>query len=327
MKHTTFASTGFELLIKRTRKSEFLEEMNIVVPWSELTGLIKPFVPASKTGCSPFPIATMLRIHFMQQWFGLSDLAIEEALHDMLLFREFAQLDAGATRLPDESAILGFRHFLEANNLVTQILATVKAKLIKRSLMLKASMVVDDTLIAAPASTKTSSGERVPEMHQTKKENKWHFGMRAYIGADAESSLVHTVTGTITNEQDITQAHALLQSEENIVFADSGYRGINKREEIQAQHPRVDWQVAIMPGKRRALKKIKTVDVLIDKLEKLKASIWAKVEHPLRVIKCQFGYSKTRYQGLIKKTAQLIKLFMLSNFWIARKRILQRPTG
>ena len=130
MKQTTFSSTGFELVTKRTRKREFLDEMNFVVPWTELTGLIQPFASASKTGRPPFPSATMLRNHFMQQWFGLSDPAIEEALHDMALFREFAQLDAGATRLPNESTILRFRHLLEANNLATQILATVNAKLI-----------------------------------------------------------------------------------------------------------------------------------------------------------------------------------------------------
>ena len=275
--------------------------------------MIQPFAPASKTGCPPFSIATMLRIHFMQQWFGLSDPAMEEALHDMALFREFAQLDAGATRLPDESNILRFRHLLEANNLATQILATVNAKLIDRGLLLKAGTVVDATLIAAPSSTKNNSGERDPEMHQTKKGNQWHFGMKAHIGADAESGLVHTVTGTAANEHDITQAHALLHGEEDVVFADSGYRGITKREEIQAQHPGVDWQVARMHGKRRALKKSKTVDALIDKLEKIKASIRAKVEHPFRVIKCQFGYRKTRYRGLVKNTAQLITLFALSN--------------
>jgi len=198
----------------------------------------------------------------------------------MALFREFAQLDSGATRLPDESTILRFRHLLEANNLAFQMLATVNAKLIERGLLLKAGTVVDATLIAAPSSTKNNSGEPDPEMHQTKKGNQWHFGMKAHIGADAESGLVHTVTGTAANEHDITQAHALLHGEEDVVFADSGYRGITKRQEIQTQHPGVDWQVAMMPGKRRALKKSKTVGALIDKLEKIKASIRAKVEHP-----------------------------------------------
>jgi IS5 family transposase len=150
MKQTTFASTGFELVTKSTRKREFLDDMNLVVPWTELTGLIQHFAHASKTGRPPFPIATMLRIHFMQQWFGLGDPAMEDALHDMALFGEFAQLDAGATRLPDESTILGFRHLLEANNLASQILATVNAKLIERGLPLKAGTVVDATLTSSP---------------------------------------------------------------------------------------------------------------------------------------------------------------------------------
>ena len=162
----------------------------------------------------------MLRIHFVQQWFGLSELAMEETLHDMASFREFAQLDAGATRLPDESTIFRFRHLLEVNNLASQILATVNAKLIEWNLLLKACTVV--------------------EMHQTKRGNQWHFGIKAHIGADDKSCLVHSVTGTATNEHDITQAHALLRGEENIVFADFGNRSITKREEIQAQHPEVD---------------------------------------------------------------------------------------
>jgi IS5 family transposase len=327
MKQTTLAFTEFELIIKRTCKSEFLEEMNLVVPWTELTGLIEPFALASKTVRPPFSISTMLRIHFMQQWFGLSDPATEGALHDMALFREFAQLDAGASRLPDESTILRFRHLLEANNLATHNLATENAKLIDRGLLLKAGIVVDATLIEAPSSTNNSLCEREPEMHQTKKGNQWHFGIKAHIGADVESGLVHMVTGTAANEHDITQAHALLHGEEDVVLADSGYRGITKRQVIKTQNPGVDWQVAKTHVKRRALKKSKTVDALIEKLEKIKASIRAKVEHPFRVIKCQFGYPKTRYRGLVKNTAQLITLFVLSNLWMMRKRIIHVACG
>jgi len=326
MKQTTFASTGFELVTKRTRKREFLEEMNLVVPWNELLALIEPFAPLGKTGRPPFASATMLRIHFMQQWFGLSDPAMEEALHDTPLFCNFAGLDAGATRLPDESTILRFRHMLEANNLAIQMFAAVNTKLIDRGLLLKAGTVVDATLIAAPSSTKNGTGERDPEMHQTKKGNQWHFGMKAHIGVDAESGLVHTVTTTPANAHDVTQAHALLHGEEEIVFGDSGYRGVDKREEVQ-QHPSIDWQVAMMPGKRKALDKARPSNVLKDKLEKIKASIRAKVEHPFRVIKCQFGHRKTRYRGLAKNTSQLQMMFALSNLWMVRKRLLQGLWG
>ena len=222
-----------------------------------------------------------------------------------------------------QADMLEFRHMLEAHELGQQILATVNAKLIDRGLMLKTGTVVDATLIAAPSSTKNDKGERDPEMHQTKKGNQWHFGMKAHIGVDAASGLVHTVTTTAANAHDVTQAHALLHGEEEVVFADSGYRGVEKREEIEKQHPDVDWQIAMMPGKRKALDKTKPSHVLRDKLEKLKASIRAKVEHPFRVIKCQFGHRKTRYRGLAKNTSQLLVMFALSNLWMVRKRILQ----
>ena len=324
MKQVTFAAatSGFELVTKRTRKREFLEEMNLVVPWTELLALIEPFAPLGKAVRPPFASSTMLRIHFMQQWFGLSDPAMEEALHDMTLFREFAALDAGATRLPDESTILRFRHMQEANNLATQMCAAVNAKLIDQGLLLKAGTVVDATLIAAPASTKNSTGERDPEMHQTKKGNQWHFGMKAH-GVDADSGLAHTVTTTAANAHDVIHAHALLYGQEQVVFGDSGYRGVQRREEVEQKHPKVDWQFAMMPGKRKALNKAIGSQALKDKLEKIKSSVRAKVEHPFRVIKCQFGHRKTRYRGLAKNNSQLQVLFALSNLWMARKRIMQ----
>ena len=323
MQQMSLATTGFELVTKRTRKREFLYEMNLVIPWTQLLALIGPHAPAAKTGRPPFPIEVMLRIHLLQQFFGHSDPAMEEALHDIPLYREFAHLDAGITRLPDESTILRFRHLLEEHGLGQQILATINAKLIERGLMLKTGTVVDATLISAPSSTKNDSGLRDPEMHQTKKGNQWHFGMKAHIGVDADSGLVHTVTTTAANAHDITQAHALLHGEEEIVFADSGYRGVHKREEIQEQHPQVNWQIAMMPGQRKAMDKSRPVNALREQLEKLKGRIRAKVEHPFRVIKCQFGHLKVRYRGLAKNTSQLLVMFALSNLWMMRKRILQ----
>ena len=310
-------------MTKRTRKREFLDEMNLVIPWSQLLGLIAPYAPAGKTGRPPFATEVMLRIHLLQQFFGHSDPAMEEALHDIPLYREFAKLDAGITRLPDESTILRFRHMLEQNDLGAQILAAVNAKLIDRGLMLKTGTVVDATLIAAPSSTKNDKGERDPEMHQTKKGNQWHFGMKAHIGVDADSGLVHTVTTTPANAHDVTQAHALLHGQEEVVFADSGYRGVEKRQEIQDKHAGVDWEIAMMPGKRKALDKTKASQALTDRIEKIKASIRAKVEHPFRVIKCQFGHRKTRYRGLAKNTSQLLVMFALSNLWMVRKRMPQ----
>ncbi|CQR45103.1 IS5 transposase and trans-activator; Rac prophage [Thiomonas sp. CB3] len=327
MKQISLAVTGFELAVKRTRKREFLDEMDQVIPWPELLALIAPYAPSGKTGRPPFALEVMLRIHLLQQFFGHSDPAMEEALHDIPLYREFARLDAGITRLPDESTILRFRHLLEAHDLGAQILEAVNAQLQRQGLLLKTGTVVDATLIAAPSSTKNAKGERDPEMHQTKKGNQWHFGMKAHIGVDADSGLVHTVVGTAANAHDVTQASALLHGEESDVFADSGYRGVHKREEVIEGHGQVSWHVAMMPSHRKALDKDTPMGAIMDALEKTKASIRAKVEHPFRVIKCQFGHRKTRYRGLAKNMSQLLVMFALSNLWMVRKRILQGAVG
>jgi IS5 family transposase len=309
---------GLNLSTKRTRKREFLAQMERVVPWAQLEALIAPYAPQGLRGRPPFPLGTMLRIHFMQQWFTLSDPAMEEALHDVPLFREFAALNYD-TRLPDESTILRFRHLLEENKLAQQILQTVNELLQGKGLLLKAGTVVDATLIAAPSSTKNASGERDPEMHQTKKGNQWHFGMKAHIGVDADSGLVHTVKGTAANVNDVVEANGLLHGHESDAFGDAGYQGAAKRPDASEG---VAWHIAMRPGKRRALDKTRKRDALIDQLEALKASIRAKVEHPFRVIKRQFGHVKVRYRGLAKNTAQLTTLFALSNLWMARRKLL-----
>ena len=324
MKQLSLSTTGFEKAPLRTRRREFLEEMNRVVPWGDLVALVAPYAPkggGAKGGRPPFPAATMLRIHFLQQWYSLSDPAMEEALHDIPLYRDFCGLDAAQTRLPDESTILKFLHLLEEHELADQILQTVNAKLAKQGLMLKAGTAVDATLIAAPSSTKNKDGERDPEMHQTKKGNQWYFGMKAHIGVDADSGLVHSVAGTAANVNDVTQAHVLVHGDEIDVFADASYQGVENREETRGIE--VKWHFAMKPGKRRALDKSTPVGGLLDKLEKTKASIRAKVEHPFRVLKRQFGYVKVRYRGLAKNTAQIKTLFALSNLWMVRKRIIQ----
>lgn len=323
MKQISLGTTGFELAPKRTRKREFLDEMDQVIPWSELLALIAPHAPSGKTGRPPFALEVMLRIHLLQQFFGHSDPAMEEALHDIPLYREFARLDAGMTRLPDESTILRFRHLLEAHDLGAQILAAVNAQLTQQGLLLKTGTVIDATLIAAPSSTKNNTRSRDPEMHQTKKGNQWHFGMKAHIGVDADSGLVHTVVGTAANAHDVTQASALLHGQETEVFGDSGYRGVHKRDEVIEDRPGVHWHVAMMPSQRKALAKDTPMGAILEAMEKTKARIRAKVEHAFRVIKCQFGHRKTRYRGLVKNTHQLRVMFALSNLWMVRKRILQ----
>ncbi len=313
------ADLGLNLSTKRTRKREFLDEMNRVVPWAALVALVTPHAPAGRRGRPPFPVETMLRIHFMQQWFGLSDPAMEEALFDVPLYREFAGLDNGNVRLPDESTILRFRHLLETHKLAGPMLATVNDVLRDKGLMLRIGTVVDATLISAPSSTKNDSGQRDPEMHQTKKGNQWYFGMKAHIGVDAQSGLVHTVKGTAANVNDVVEANGLLHGDETNVFGDAGYQGAHKRPDAKDG---VTWHVAMRPGKRKALDKTTKLGALTDDIERLKASIRAKVEHPFRVIKRQFGFTKVRYRGLKKNTAQITTLFALANLWMARRELM-----
>jgi transposase, IS5 family len=316
MKQTTFA---LNLTTKKTRKQIFLEQMEQVVPWAELVKVIAPYYPEGKTGRPPFSLQTMLRVHFMQQWFTLSDPGMEEAFFDTPLYREFAQLEEFGN-LPDESTILRFRHWLEKHKLADEILATVNELLTSQGLLLKVGTVVDATLIAAPSSTKNKDHKRDPDMHSSKKGEQMYFGMKAHIGADADSGLVHTVRGTWGNVHDVTEGNSLLHGQEVMGFGDAGYQGVDKRPDAKQG---VKWHIAMRPGKRRALNRDNAADALIDQAERLKAGIRAKVEHPFRVIKRQFGYVKVRYRGLKKNTAQLVTLFALSNLWMVRGKLME----
>ena len=258
----------------------------------------------------------MLRIHLMQNWFALSDPAMEEALYEIASLRSFAGLSLREP-IPDETTILNFRHLLEENDLAEDILAAVNKHLQRKGLLLKKGSIVDATIIAAPSSTKNAEGERDPQMHQTKKGNQWHFGMKAHIGVDADSGLVHTVTTTPANESDVGQIADLLHGKEQQVWADSGYRGAQAR----VQREDLQWHIAARPsdiaklpdGRRKAA---------IQKQEHRKASVRAKVEHPFRVIKRQFGLMKVRFRGLAKNTAHVVTLFALSNLWMARRQLM-----
>lgn len=312
-------SLGLGMTAKRTRRREFLDEMEKVVPWVELVALVSPYLPEGKRGRPPFSPETMLRIHFMQQWFALSDPAMEEALHDMPVFREFAGLEAWDERLPDESTILRFRHVLEKHKLAAQMLQTVNDVLSAKGVMLKSGTVVDATLIAAPSSTKNSSGERDPEMKQSRKGQQWYFGMKCHIGVDIESGLVHTVKGTSGAVNDVIEANSLVRPSDREVFADAGYQGAGKRPDARSD---VTWHIAMRPGKRRTLDLAKPMDALTEQMERVKAGIRARVEHPFRVLKRQFGHAKVRYRGLAKNTAQLHTLFALANLWMVRRKLL-----
>ena len=312
-------SLGLGMTAKRTRRREFLEEMEKVVPWADLVALVSPYLPEGKRGRPPFSPETMLRIHFMQQWFALSDPAMEEALHDMPVFREFAGLEGWDERLPDESTILRFRHVLDKHKLAGQILQTVNDLLSAKGVMLKSGTVVDATLIAAPSSTKNSSGERDPEMKQSRKGQQWYFGMKCHIGVDIESGLVHTVRGTSGAVNDVIEANSLVRASDREVYADAGYQGAGKRPDARSD---VVWHIAMRPGKRRQLDPAKPIEALTEQLERVKAGIRARVEHPFRVLKRQFGHVKVRYRGLAKNTAQLHTLFALANLWLVRRKLL-----
>jgi transposase, IS5 family len=289
--------------------------------WRDAAIQVEPHYPKAKTGRPPFGIETMLRIHYLQQWFGLSDPAMEEALHDVPLYREFAKLEGVTARLPDETTILRFRHLLERHELAVDMLRVVNDILQAKGLMMRTGTAVDATLISAPSSTKNADGARDPEMKQTRKGNNWYFGMKAHIGVDAQSGLVHTVAGTAANVNDLTMAGALLHGDEEAAFGDAGYQGVHKRAEAAGPI----WHVAMRPGKRRKLNLFIEPDFVAERVEKMKASIRAKVEHPFRVIKRQFGFTKVRYRGLAKNTAQIVTLFALSNLWMARRHLIGAP--
>ena len=303
---------------KKTRREVFLGEMELVVPWKAMLKVIEPHYPVAGRGRRPYAMESMLRVHLMQNWFALSDPAMEEALYETTILRQFAGLSL--ERIPDETTILNFRRLLEKHELAAGILAVINGYLGDRGLSLRQGTIVDATLINAPSSTKNKEGKRDPEMHQTKKGNQYYFGMKAHIGVDDESGLVHSVVGTAANVADVTQVDKLLHGEENVVCADAGYTGVEKRAEHDGRE--VIWQVAARRSTYKKLGKNTALYKAKRKIEKAKAQVRAKVEHPFRVIKRQFGYMKTRFRGLAKNTAQLVTLFALSNLWMARRHLL-----
>ncbi len=304
---------------KQTRREIFLAEMEQVVPWQQLLGLIAPHYPVSgRPGRQPYALATMLRIHLQQQWYALSDPAMEEALHEIPTLRRFAQL-GGLDDIPDETTILNFRRLLETHGLAGRMLEAVNAHLARKGQSLRSGTIVDATLIAAPSSTKNADHARDPERHQTRKGNQWYFGMKAHIGVDEFSGLVHHVHCTAANVADVTVMHTLLHGKEDSVFGDSGYTGADKREELQDCE--AAFFIAARPSTIQAIGNNRE-RAQEQRWERFKASVRAKVEHPFRVIKRQFGYTKVRYRGLAKNTAQVLTLFALSNLWMKRKQLL-----
>ena len=314
---TSFAQAEYAGKKKQTRRERFLCEMEGLVPWGRLVALIAPFYPKGARGRPPMGVEKMLRVYFLQPWYGLADEALEDALYEIQSLRIFVGIDLGSEPVPDATTLLKFRHLLERHELSKRLFAEVNALLTERGALLREGTIVDATIIHAPSSTKNQSNTRDPEMHQTKKGNTWHFGMKAHIGVDARSGLVHTVTGTAANVADVAAAHGLLHGSEQTAYADAGYTGVEKREEIAAKFPGVRWHVA---AKRSQVKAMADGPrkVLTQALEKAKAQMRAYVEHPFHIVKNLFKHRKVRYRGLAKNTAQLHTLFALANLVLGK---------
>lgn len=315
MRQQTLAMmTGFERYTKKTRRAQFLEEMEQVVPWRRLCSLIEPVYPKEGNGRRPVGVERMLRIYFLQQWFNLSDPAVEEALYDSVVMRQFAGIDLGREPVPDETTVCKFRHLLEQHELGGEILGAVNRYLQERGVRITSGTIVDATIIHAPSSTKNQQEQRDPEMHQTRKGKQWYFGMKAHVGVDSKTKLVHTVVATAANVADATVLPELLHGEETRVWGDQAYRG--QSEVIHQCAP----QASDCTNRRYRYKN--RIDEVEREKNRTKSKVRSKVEHVFAVLKLKFGFVKVRYRGIVKNANRLFAAFALVNLFMVRKRLL-----
>jgi len=310
---TLAAQTGFEKYGRKSKREQFLEEMEQSIPWAELQALIEPHYPKGENGRPPVGLSIMLRVYFLQQWFNLSDPGAEEALYESPALRRFAGVDLGRAPAPDESTILQFRHLLEKHDLGGAMLQTVNEYLERRGIRISRGTIVDATIIHAPSSTKNRSGERDPEMHQTRKGKQWYFGLKAHIGVDSKQGHVHSVCTSAASVADKHMLPDLLHGEERKVWGDGAYQGQGKA--IRQAAP----QAQDMTSRRVQYKNF--VDELQKAKNRVKARVRAKVEHPFRILKRIFGFEKVRYRGLKKNHQRLCACFALVNLYLHRKRL------
>ena len=308
----SFADVEYDGQKRQTRRAQLLRRMDGLIPWHRLEARLGPIYPAGERGRPPYPLAMLLRIHCVQLFYNLSDPAMEDALYDSVAVQRFVGLAARDPR-PDETTILNFRHLLEQHDLGAALLAEVTQHLAARGVRLREGTIVDATIIDAPASTQNRTQQRDPEMHQVKKGNQWYFGMKAHIGVDAATGLVHSVAMTAANVADVTQVPQLLHGGETRVWGDAGYQGVARRPEHRGRA--MDWQVALRPGQRRRL----APGSAAAQAERRKASIRAKVEPPFLYLKRHFGYATVRYRGLAKNRNRLYLLFGLANLLLAAR--------
>jgi transposase, IS5 family len=315
MDQLSFASLDFAGKKKRTKREVFLAEMADVVPWAALEAVIFPHYPkvGPQGGRRAFPLAVMLRIYCLQQWYALSDPGAEEALYDIQSMRAFAGLELGRDPIPDETTILNFRHLLERHDLTKAVFAAVAEHLAAKGELLRGGTIVDATLIAASPSTKNKAGKRDPEMRSSKKGNQWYFGMKAHIGVDAQSGLVHTAGVTTGSVHDAKVMDNLIREDDRAVYGDKGY--VNDKKKRAAQAAGVLWAV------KEKAKPGQPLTTAQRALNRTHGAIRAKVEHVFRVLKCQFGYRRVRYRGIAKNGAQVFTLLALANLYLARGKL------
>ena len=307
--------TGFERYTKKTRRAIFLEEMEQVVPWAKLCALIEPHYPKPGNGRRPKELEKMLRIYFLQQWFNLADPAVEEALYDSATLRQFAGIDLGGEPVPDETTVCNFRHLLEKHNLGEEILGTVNLHLQAKGVRITTGTIVDATIIHAPSSTKNRDQSRDPEMHQAKKGKQWYFGMKAHVGVDSKTKLIHTAVATAANVSDVAILPDLLHGEGTRVWGDGAYQG--QTEVIRQGAPR-----AQDCTQRRCRYKGQIVDKVAWMKNRTKSKVRSKVEHVFQVMKLKFGFVKVRYRGLKKNAHRLFVSCALVNLFLSRKKLL-----
>src|SRR5262244_3026904 len=319
MKQLTLAAVGFERYVKTTRRAAFLAEMERIVPWSALCGLIEPFYPKPGNGRPPIGVERMLRIYFLQHWFNLSDPAVEEALYDSQAMRRFVGIDLGREPVPDETTMCRFRHLLEAHNLGRRLFDEVQRQLAAKGLKVATGTIVDATIINAPSSTKNADKARDPEMHQTKKRNQWYFGMKAHFGVDSRSKLIHAVQATPANAADSTVLPDLLHGNETRVWGDQAYRG--QRVVIREHAPRA------LDFTNRRYRHRGVVDEVERAKNRTKSKVRARVEHSIGIIKRVFGFAKVRYRGLKKNTHRLLVTLCIGQLFMARRLLLRCARG
>jgi transposase, IS5 family len=307
--------TGFERYTKKTRRAIFLEEMEQVVPWAKLCGLIEPHYPKPGNGRRPKELEKMLRIYFLQQWFNLADPAVEEALYDSASLRQFAGIDLGGEPVPDETTVCKFRHLLEEHHLGEDILGTVNLHLQAKGVRITTGTIVDATIIHAPSSTKNRDQSRDPEMHQTRKGKQWYFGMKAHVGVDSKTKIIHTAVATAANVSDVAILPDLLHGEETRVWGDGAYQG--QTEVIREGAPRAQDYT-----QRRCRYKGQIVDEVAWAKNRTKSKVRAKVEHVFQVMKLKFGFVKVRYRGLKKNAHRLFVTCALVNLFVSRNKLL-----